>query len=425
MWCVGTLQYCGLHYSSKLLPATKKGMKNQNEKSNIRSGRTQHNPHSKMTAHVFYYLAGTLGESAAHPNVFSVPTSNSAPTKLREIIASFPLSGSFHFRFKTKVKDYGFVWMDVNNPNSDVPKFGSSIFAKVLQLDKVRYSGVSRGRAEAGTTNPSTGPTSPSKRRQQRTSSTSSTTNTTTNNNTNNTNNKQTATRQHKQHTRTTKPTPSPSPNTTTTANQDDDEDDMFSFATNTNNASAQKKPIVSQLPSIASADVKNALGRLSTTDTSHKVHTKQLDMSDMSDSVKNKILKRQAEEQARIDTKLARHLLEAEQKEKDQLERDEVKKNLKGALLKWSGDPQFGNLKNIRTMLATMDSILWKGATWKTVGMSDLIQPNRVKISYYKAIRIAHPDRVQTGTVEEKYIASWMLDMLKLSWEQFKQKEM
>ena len=75
--------------------------------------------------------------------------------------------------------------------------------------------------------------------------------------------------------------------------------------------------------------------------------------------------------------------------------------------------------------MLATMGSILWEGAKWKTVGMGDLVQPNRVKIAYYKAIRIAHPDRVQTGTVEEKYIASWVLDMLKISWENFKNKEM
>ena len=56
---------------------------------------------------------------------------------------------------------------------------------------------------------------------------------------------------------------------------------------------------------------------------------------------------------------------------------------------------------------------------------MGDLVQPNRVKIGYYKAIRVAHPDRVQTGTVEEKYVASWVLDMLKISWEMFKQKEM
>jgi hypothetical protein len=40
--------------------------------------------------------------------------------------------------------------MDVNDPDSVVPKFGSSIFAKVLQLDKVRYSGISRGRLESG-----------------------------------------------------------------------------------------------------------------------------------------------------------------------------------------------------------------------------------------------------------------------------------
>ena len=55
---------------------------------------------------------------------------------------------------------------------------------------------------------------------------------------------------------------------------------------------------------------------------------------------------------------------------------------------------------------------------------MADLVQGAKVKKAYYKAIRIAHPDRHQTGSVEQQYIASWVLDMLKLSWEKFKSVE-
>jgi hypothetical protein len=399
-----------------------------------------------MSAHVFYFLAGQNGESAAHPNVFSIKNTSAEGTKLGDVLKFFPLSGSFHFRFKTKVKDYGFVWMDVNNPDSIVPKFGSSIFAKVLQLDKVRYSGVSRGRMEAGraalgSSSSSSSPTQSKRRTSSKASHSSKPTHTNQSRQRPQSTSTQKKSGQKQQQTRprknspssstssstsasstnsnTSSPTVTNSPTPTKTRPQRSDSDDFFSF----NNSATTDQPITDSLPSIAASDVQDAVGRLATN--TNRVHTKHLDMSDMSDTVKNKILERQAKEQARIDTKLARHLLEAEQKEKDQVERDKVKANLKDKLIKWSGDPKFGTLKNVRAMLATMDSILWEGAKWKTVGMGDLVQPNRVKIAYYKAIRIAHPDRVQTGTVEEKYIASWVLDMLKISWENFKNKEM
>ena len=199
----------------------------------------------------------------------------------------------------------------------------------------------------------------------------------------------------------------------------------MFSFGQSSKNKQGSSISTVSQAPNIAPTKVNDALSRLASGAPDTKVHTKELDMSDMSESVRKKIQARQAQEQARIDAKLANHLLEAEQKEKDQLERDDVKARLQAKLVIWSGNPKTGSLKNIRAMISTMDTIMWENSGWKTVGMGDLVQPSRVKRAYYKAIRIAHPDRVQTGTVEAQYIASWMLDMLKLSWEQFKQKEM
>lgn len=75
----------------------------------------------------FYYLQGQPGEDAAHPNYFQI--AQATPT-LAELARAFPLSGtgSFHFRFKTAVagaKSSAYVWQDVNDPQSKVPKFGS------------------------------------------------------------------------------------------------------------------------------------------------------------------------------------------------------------------------------------------------------------------------------------------------------------
>ena len=316
-----------------------------------------------MTTHVFYYLAGTLGESERHPNVFSLPK-NENGCKLSDITSAFPLSGSFHFRFKTKIKDYGHVWMDLNNPSSTVPKFGTMIFAKVLQLDKVRFAGVARGRLESGTTY---NPVAPStKTNQTRTPGPSSNTNTNTNTNPRKHHRKPStkqkeSSRNSKQ---STKQRQSPPPQSQNTPEEDDD--DMFSFNTSTNKSSSSKPMAgaiyssVESAPDIAPNEVKKALGRLGTN--TSKVETKMADTSEMSAAVKKKYLQRKADMQANIDAKLAHHLLEAEQVEKDQIERDSVKTRLKPKLLLWSGDPKLGTLKNVRALLSTMDSILWKG---------------------------------------------------------------
>mmetsp|Transcript_56610 Transcript_56610/g.104788 ORF Transcript_56610/g.104788 Transcript_56610/m.104788 type:complete len:153 (-) Transcript_56610:196-654(-) len=80
---------------------------------------------------VYYWLPGDNDE-AEHPNAFSVARSG-AGVKLGEIKASFPLPGSYHFRFKMRL-DSGPLWMDVTNEDSFVPVFDDKIFAKVLRI---------------------------------------------------------------------------------------------------------------------------------------------------------------------------------------------------------------------------------------------------------------------------------------------------
>jgi hypothetical protein len=59
--------------------------------------------------------------------------------------------------------------------------------------------------------------------------------------------------------------------------------------------------------------------------------------------------------------------------------------------LTAWKG----GKADNLRALLQSMDNVLWEGAGWKKVGMSDLVMPNKVKIIYMKAIGKVHPDKV------------------------------
>jgi len=53
------------------------------------------------------------------------------------------------------------------------------------------------------------------------------------------------------------------------------------------------------------------------------------------------------------------------------------------------------GKSDNLRALLQSLDGVLWEGAGWKKVGMSDLVVPNKVKIVYMKAIGRVHPDKV------------------------------
>lgn len=53
------------------------------------------------------------------------------------------------------------------------------------------------------------------------------------------------------------------------------------------------------------------------------------------------------------------------------------------------------GKEKNLRALLASLDTVLWPEATWKGANMSELIDPKRCKITYMKAIAKVHPDKV------------------------------
>jgi hypothetical protein len=61
--------------------------------------------------------------------------------------------------------------------------------------------------------------------------------------------------------------------------------------------------------------------------------------------------------------------------------------------LTTWKG----GKADNLRALLQSLDGVLWEGAGWKKVGMSDLVMPNKVKIIYMKAIGKVHPDKASS----------------------------
>lgn len=80
------------------------------------------------------------------------------------------------------------------------------------------------------------------------------------------------------------------------------------------------------------------------------------------------------------------------------------------------------GKEENLRALLGSLDTILWKEAGWVKVGMADLVIPKKVKINYMKAVAKTHPDKVPaSATTEQKMIAQAVFVSLNHAWDEFK----
>lgn len=102
-----------------------------------------------------------------------------------------------------------------------------------------------------------------------------------------------------------------------------------------------------------------------------------------------------------------------------DLIKEDEIRKELKQEasitqrpkIREWA----FNNneKKNIRSLLSSLEDILWEDSGWVPLSLSDLLDENLVKKAYQKAIRIVHPDKNQRTQPERRYIAEQVFQYL------------
>ncbi|CAN1126881.1 J domain-containing protein required for chloroplast accumulation response 1 [Linum perenne] len=80
------------------------------------------------------------------------------------------------------------------------------------------------------------------------------------------------------------------------------------------------------------------------------------------------------------------------------------------------------GKEGNIRSLLSTLQYILWKGSGWKPVALVDIIEGNAVKRTYQRALLCLHPDKLQQkgATGEQRFIAEKVFDILQEAWIHF-----
>ncbi|KAK7409976.1 hypothetical protein VNO78_00427 [Psophocarpus tetragonolobus] len=80
------------------------------------------------------------------------------------------------------------------------------------------------------------------------------------------------------------------------------------------------------------------------------------------------------------------------------------------------------GKEGNIRSLLSTLQYVLWPECGWKAVPLVDIIEGSAVKRSYQRALLCLHPDKLQQkgASSDQKYIAEKVFDILQEAWTQF-----
>ncbi|XP_047980795.1 J domain-containing protein required for chloroplast accumulation response 1 [Salvia hispanica] len=98
--------------------------------------------------------------------------------------------------------------------------------------------------------------------------------------------------------------------------------------------------------------------------------------------------------------------------------ESSEETKAIDAKIRQWS----VGKKGNIRSLLSTLQYVLWAESGWKPVPLVDLIESTSVKRAYQKALLRLHPDKLQQkgAAFQHKYIAEKVFDILQEAWDHF-----
>ncbi|XP_019432081.1 PREDICTED: auxilin-related protein 2-like isoform X1 [Lupinus angustifolius] len=110
-------------------------------------------------------------------------------------------------------------------------------------------------------------------------------------------------------------------------------------------------------------------------------------------------------------------------QTQREQAERNRLAETLDFEVKRWAA----GKEGNLRALLSTLQYVLWPECGWQPVSLTDLITGAHVKKAYRKATLCIHPDKVQQkgATLQQKYIAEKVFDLLKEAWNKFNSEEL
>ncbi|PKA62962.1 Auxilin-related protein 1 [Apostasia shenzhenica] len=110
-------------------------------------------------------------------------------------------------------------------------------------------------------------------------------------------------------------------------------------------------------------------------------------------------------------------------QMQNEQAERHRIAETVDIEIKRWAA----GKEGNLRALLSTLHYVLWEKSGWDPVSLADLMTGASVKKVYRKATLCIHPDKVQQkgATLQQKYIAEKVFDLLKEAWNKFNSEEL
>ena len=126
----------------------------------------------------------------------------------------------------------------------------------------------------------------------------------------------------------------------------------------------------------------------------------------------------RLAREQKRVDDKVAMARDQATRDASEKQEKVVIREQLRSEIDAWTSNKK----DNIRSLLCTMDTVMWSGSTWKSPTVVDVMEPAQVRKWYMKANLVVHPDKVKQshGSLEQLARAEMIFDVLKSAWGKF-----
>lgn len=126
----------------------------------------------------------------------------------------------------------------------------------------------------------------------------------------------------------------------------------------------------------------------------------------------------RLARKQQRVDEVVASARDQASRDASEKEEKVGIRERLRPEIDAWTSNKK----DNIRSLLCTMDSVIWSGAPWKSPSVVDVMEPSQVRKWYMKANLVVHPDKVKQshGSLEQLTRAEMIFDALKHAWGKF-----
>lgn len=353
---------------------------------------------------LFYFVQNDKGETAAHPNACKLKASvEGARLTLQDVTDACPLTGTgnFHFRFQV-VQDKQIMFLDLTHPADVVPLIGTNVIAKVLRLDTVQcasrhntglqlkaYSGGAVPSRPARSTGVAAGVSTAASA--QAAAAVAA------------------AMMMPKMQTGAAMHDVAKEVDGETHIKDSGDGEDIYKKLKAVDERGMRPVKAVS-------ADVGVAQPPPESVDA---------DLQGKSAYVQAKVMAARVEAQRLADERLAEVAAREAFSTSDAADKDAARAELEPRLREWGTEQGGKPVKPIRTLLATMHTVLWEGAKWEPLPMAKLVVPTKVKLHFLKACTVVHPDKTSGLPPAAQYLAGVVFDYLTQAFREFQEKEM